>query len=531
MTNEDNGFSYEALPYWVPHAAAVARLLREGAPYLPTQAPLLDRFKKIVGQPGPYKKLPPKKFKEAFKVHYPGVFFGQLYPHTADELSSDSYGAAWLTKALHAAGTLPEDNHVARLVQVRELPMDGYEKSGGAAMKCFVTVEYAKQDPQLDTQLFAKYSLDPNRDIPGVNMLGADDSLEIRFAVVQAHALPFRAPRFYFADMSRENNTFFMLTDCIPYGKHGEEDQLKPYDILPGCGKCQDHLLKCPEEYYCAMFRAMGQMAGWDKQGHFDLLLGPLQIDASQFLGVTRPAQRKAEIETTRTVVADAIDVGIDFLLNWALNMAPPELLDIAKLQQLKAEVVEMSPWFIDMSNNFQLSDAKYVTANHANLQADNAFFWHDEYGALTCGVLDWGGFGRGPFPTRFLGCLSGADADLLLGHLEGILRCFVDEYSRCGGPMLDVADVQRRFHLALVTMTYSQIKFLKEHTLKESTQEEVRSFKGIMDPRFQERFYSRCGCLPLMNVWSYYIRLGTFKELFDEWRQGDGRPYLTRFE
>ena len=83
-----------------------------------------------------------------------------------------------------------------------------------------------------------------------------------------------------------------------------------------------------------------------------------------------------------------------------------------------------------------------YIAAMHANLQADNAFFWRDEYGQLDCGVLDWGGFSRMPFCVNFLGCLSGADPEVLLAHEEGILRCFRDEYHRCGGPLLPLEEL-----------------------------------------------------------------------------------------
>merc|ERR1719189_2430159 len=112
------------------------------------------------------------------------------------------------------------------------------------------------------------------------------------------------------------------------------------------------------------------------------------------------------------------------------------------KLLKVKAELLEMCPYFKDLSDNYQTNNSDWIAANHANLQADNAYFWRDEYGAMACGMLDWGGFSRAPFGVRFLGCLSGADVGMMLGHEEGILRCFVDEYARCGGPKLDVAEV-----------------------------------------------------------------------------------------
>merc|ERR1712190_442223 len=117
-----------------------------------------------------------------------------------------------------------------------------------------------------------------------------------------------------------------------------------------------------------------------------------------------------------------------EFLIRVAPNLPPPILRSEAKLQKVKQEVMEMAPFFSDMSGTYQNNRSDYVGASHVNLQADNAYFWKDEYGDLACGVLDWGGFARVPFCLSFLGCLSGADPELLLAHEEGIIRCFRDE-------------------------------------------------------------------------------------------------------
>lgn len=40
-------------------------------------------------------------------------------------------------------------------------------------------------------------------------------------------------------------------------------------------------------------------------------------------------------------------------------------------------------------------------------------------------------GFARSAFVMNFMGCLSGADADLLDAHEEGLMKMFCDEYAR----------------------------------------------------------------------------------------------------
>merc|ERR1719261_439547 len=113
--------------------------------------------------------------------------------------------------------------------------------------------------------------------------------------------------------------------------------------------------------------------------------------------------------------------------MNWCPKIACSELRNEATLMRVKKELIEMSPFFGDMSNIYQSNNSDFVALNHANLQADNSFFWRDEYGDLSCGMLDFGGFARGPFAAKFAGCITGADADVLMAHIDGIFGCYVD--------------------------------------------------------------------------------------------------------
>jgi len=480
----------------------------------------------------PYKRFPPKKLRELLQQQLPGSVFGLPLWRTAEQLRSEQYGAEWLTKAFHAAGTLPADNRVSRLVRVQELNMKGFSKEGGAAMKCFITVEYLKPDPSLHTELFAKYTWDPATMPPGVINMGQDDSLEVHVACMLQHLFPFRSPQFYFADLCRENTAYVIITEAVPYSKRGEEQSLKPYDILPGLGKCQDHLLPNPVEFYFCLFRAMGQMGAWDKLGRFDGLFGPSPVfDEQAYLAYNpRPPQSKQTVEMTRTVVAKTLDKEIDFIMNWCEKFVVPEVHNMQKLQKLKEEVLDMSPYFGDMSGTYQSNNSDYIAANHANLQADNAWFWRDEYGDLSCGVLDWGGFMRSPIVARFAGCLSGASCDTLMEYIEDICQCYADEYLRCGGPKVSAKEMVLRFHLCYITCVYDLHRFVEDHVYPETPKEKFVTFSGPLDPEYQERFYTRCGSQPLINVITYYIKKGDLKAIFDEWAAGPGKPFLTTF-
>lgn len=531
MTNEEKGFSYEGLPAWVPHAAAVAKLWREGKPYLPPSEPPLPRLA-LMKTPKPFKKLAPKKLAEAFKINSPGEIYGIPFPQTAAQMTEERFGADWFTRAFHAAGTLPKDNRVATLVSVKELSVDGFKKEGGAAMKCRIKVEYEKPDPLLHTDLFAKYTYDPAREVPGQISLGQDDGPEVLINAMGIHLFPHRAPQFYFGDICRENTAYLIITESIPYGER-DGHEIAPYEVWPGCGKCQDYLLQSPVDVYLAIFRSMGRMAAWDKQGRFDSFLGErMTWTPEQFLSTNDPGtQTKQSMEITKKVMSETMDKIADFFIKWCVKMAPASLRNPGILKKVKAELVEMSPWFKDMSGTYQMNNSDYIAAVHANLQADNGWFWRDECGDLSCGVLDWGGFGRSPFCVRWLGCLSGADTETLLGHEEGIIQCFIDEYHRCGGPKLETREALIRWRLAFITYCYDCYSYVERHTYKETPLEEFLAFSGPKDPDFQERFFTRCGCLPTINTWNFYLERGDLKDMWDEWAKGAGKPYMTRFE
>eukprot|EP00930_Biecheleria_cincta_P042051 TRINITY_DN28921_c0_g1_i1.p1 TRINITY_DN28921_c0_g1~~TRINITY_DN28921_c0_g1_i1.p1 ORF type:complete len:722 (-),score=108.87 TRINITY_DN28921_c0_g1_i1:144-2309(-) len=532
-TNAEKEFSYEGLGSWVPKVAAARRLVRESKPYLPTSDLPLERLGLIKELP-PYKRYPPKQTKELLQQICAGDCFGLPIPRTADQMQSDDFGAEWLTKAMHAAGTLPKDNRVTRVLRVTELDCTGASKEGGAAMKAFIDVEYQTPDVELHTALFAKYTWDFSRDISGIGMtMGQDDSLEVIVNLRLVHLFPFRAPKCYFADVSRENTSYIIISEAIPYGKR-DGHEIQPYEVLPGLGKCQDHLLTNPLDYYFCCFRAMAQMGAWDYLGFFDDLLGKAdRYHEAQYLSSTKPSRRPQTLkflESARQTYDKELGKMVNFIKTWCPKIAAPELRDEATLMRVKAELIEMAPYFSDMSEYYQRNNSDFVGLVHANLQVDNAWFWRDAYGELDCGVLDWGGLTRQPFAAKFAGCVSGADCDLLLAHIEGLCQCFVDEYHRCGGPKLPVKELLLRFHLNYITNLYFLHRFVSDHVYGETPQEEFLTFTGILDERFQERFFTRCGTLPSLTCWTYYVKNGNMKRIFDEWASGAGKPFLSEF-
>merc|ERR1719478_1790273 len=108
-----------------------------------------------------------------------------------------------------------------------------------------------------------------------------------------------------------------------------------------------------------------------------------------------------------------------------------------------------------------------------------------------------------------------------MLAHEEGILRCFVEEYGRCGGPKIELEELRLRWHLVLITYIYDSVSYLIRHGYPETSREEFSSFTGVADPEFQRRFYTRCGALPVTNCYAYYMMRGDLKSIYDTWAAG----------
>eukprot|EP00442_Polarella_glacialis_P004272 CAMPEP_0115109382 /NCGR_PEP_ID=MMETSP0227-20121206/38654_1 /TAXON_ID=89957 /ORGANISM="Polarella glacialis, Strain CCMP 1383" /LENGTH=312 /DNA_ID=CAMNT_0002508033 /DNA_START=61 /DNA_END=996 /DNA_ORIENTATION=+ len=102
----------------------------------------------------PWKKLTKPELEQAAKKCLKGEMYGLEVPPTLSDL--ERMGASWLTKAFHAAGTLPRDNAVKKVLDFKRLSCEGRDAAGGAGPKAFLRLEYEKSDPGLHTELFVK---------------------------------------------------------------------------------------------------------------------------------------------------------------------------------------------------------------------------------------------------------------------------------------------------------------------------------------------------------------------------------------
>ncbi len=98
-------------------------------------------------------------------------------------------------------------------------------------------------------------------------------------------------------------------------------------------------------------------------------------------------------------------------------------------------------------------ADTDYVALCHWNANIDNAWFWRDADGVLRCGLLDWGCVGQMNMGMALWGAMSGAETDLWKWHFDELLRLFVAQVERSGGPRLDPARLRRHTLLYAAVM------------------------------------------------------------------------------
>jgi hypothetical protein len=88
----------------------------------------------------------------------------------------------------------------------------------------------------------------------------------------------------------------------------------------------------------------------------------------------------------------------------------------------------------------------------HWNANIDNAWFWRTVDGELACGLLDWGNVGQVNLVTAISSCLTFAEPDFLIEHLDHLLKLFSKVFEETGGGPLDPAALQLQLALQMVS-------------------------------------------------------------------------------
>jgi hypothetical protein len=363
--------------------------------------------------------------------HVRGDDTGLMIPAHIEALRAG--GVEFLTEAFRAFGSISQDNRVTRITQFEKC--DG----GSTGQKLFLSVEYAKPEPSLHTDLFVKFSRDfsnPARDNQGKYEMES----EIRFgALSRLPDFPINVPRAYFADFHHESYTGVLITHRIAYGVGG----IEPHRV-----KCRDHTMAEPIVYYRVIVKALARIAAAHKAGRLSADIETRFPYDPKAAAANHPL--RYDSEKLRQLVADYA----------AFCEKCPQLLpDNIRSAAFIARLDRDAPRFLEHQpaiKRFLHSNRDFIALCHWNANIDNAWFWRDGTGELQCGLIDWGHVGQMNLAFPIWGCLSGANYKMCDTHLEELLSLFTNEIQAHGGPRLDVAELKLHLHLYMATMCIS---------------------------------------------------------------------------
>jgi hypothetical protein len=352
----------------------------------------------------------------------PGDTIGLPIPARPEALRSA--GTSFITDAFRASGVLAADNQVTQITRFDECP------GGSTGRKVLLSVAYQKPAANLQTELFVKFSRDFDdaiRDRGKIQM-----ELEVRFALLsRIPGFPIAVPKCFFADYHQESGTGILITERIAFGSGQIE---RHYE------KCLDREMPDSLAHYQALIRALARLAGADKAGRLPYSVG------TQF-----PFDpNKLTVSKSRSYSAAQLLRKVETYAEFARNY--PQLLpQCITSSQFIAQLAEQAPRFgaNELSiREFLRHNPQLIALCHWNAHVDNAWFWRNGRGELECGLLDWGHVSQMNVAMALGGCLTGAEPELLVTHLEPLLALFAAEFSNCGAPALDIAEL--KMHLLL---------------------------------------------------------------------------------
>lgn len=374
-------------------------------------------------------------------------------------------GAAFLTKAFRAFGSISPTNRVVGIIRLDECP------GGSTGQKFFLSVEYEHAEAGLHNDLFVKFSRDfsnPVRDRGRYEM-----EAEVRFAPLsRLPAFPIQVPAAYFADYHHESGTGILITQRIGFGTAG---------IEPHHQKCLDHELSDPLAYYRAIMTALARLAAAHKSGQLSAA-----IDA-RFPFDAQAAAASDPIRHDERQLRELVGRYADFASTYPRLM--PASITPRFFARMECEVGEFLQREATIKRFLQANPA-LIALCHWNANIDNAWFWGDASGAMHCGLMDWGRVRQMNVAYAIWGSLSAASLEIWDRHLDELLGLFVDEFRSHGGPGLAVEDL--RLHMDLYVATMGLAWLMEAPTKVLARLPEAANATSLRDPVFRNNESAR---------------------------------------
>jgi hypothetical protein len=401
-----------------------------------------------------------------------GDLLGIWFPAHAASLRSA--GTAFLTEAMHAAGTLPADNHIAQITEFADCP------GGSTGRKLLLSVAYAQPSPGLHTALFVKFSRDFSDEIR--DRARTQMAREAQFALLsRAPAFPIVVPRCYFADYHHDTGTGILITQRIPYGRDGVE---------PHYDKCLDYRMPEPLQHYRALVTTIARLAGTHKA---PALSGIAEREFPYDVDAVSVGQREPYNEQQ---IRNRVARYDEFAANFP-QLLPDNIRAPAFLQRLADE----APRFIacaPAAAAVLTQSAELFALCHWNANVDNAWFWRGAHGTLECGLMDWGNVSQMNVAMALWGCLSAAEIDIWNHYLDDLLALFVSEFAISGGSALDTNELKR--HILLYAGSMGLAWLLDAPPLIQRLVPDLADVKNRFDARISENETARAQ-LQIMTV------------------------------
>ncbi len=366
-------------------------------------------------------------------------------------------GPGFLTAAFHAFGSLAPHNRVARIVAAE--PFSG----GNSGHKLRLTVAYAQPSPELETDLFVKFSrdfADSFRDRRKYEL-----EAEVRLAILARHpAFPVRVPHPWFADFEQASGTGLLITEQIRFGE-GAIEPLHP--------KCMDHLLGDPLAYYRATVGALARLVAAHQSGALSPEADALfPFDASA-------ARADLPLEFDAAELAARIDAYARFAADCP-RLLPANIRSPRFVARFKRDALRLFE-HQDAVRRFLYDDPDLVALAHWNTNIDNAWFYRDAAGALQCGLIDWGMVRQMNVMLALWGGLSVSQPEMLHAHLAELMEHYASEIAAHGGARLDAGRMAEHFDLSVALVGLSMMTDIAR--LIASRQPDAARAQGPRDP------------------------------------------------
>jgi len=466
----------------------------------------------------PYKKLTTPDLQKLTKNSLPGEMYGLPVPPTLSDF--EKLGEKYMTQCFHVAGTIPKDNAVKKILAFKRLPMTGQMAAGGSGPKAFITVEYDKEDPDLHTQLFMKmpWAMEGESKEMGVDPFyrwkcSATCDYEAQEATIYRFLgpiFPFKIPKYYFADICRENTNYILITEKIQYADRGKTEFAK-YEIIPTGEKYWDWKFEPRVQYemYYAFMRCQARMAAWDKLGRYNhcppdlrgLGMAPPMIGSFEWPPQADPKARKVQVnrglkcaETFKEFMTSA---------KFGKKLFPKELTDTDFIKAIYSCICDSFPYGSEIFL-YSCLFPDMIAFQHWNLQSDNGYFWWTDDDKLDCGLIDWGGAAPASFPAKLSGSITAMLGDVLHVHEDGLIKCFIDEYYRECGIKLNFFEFRRQWWLAYCGYIGSLGTNIEFEIFREHPREEWDKVEDIWSDMVAGTWTVRCQVFMTLEAMKY---------------------------